>query len=1094
VSGAPGGPRVGGSVGPYRLDAALGSGGNATVFRARGPDGAAVAVKVLHPHSVGTEHAKRFTREYRALARLDHPNIVRVIQAGVDDGYPWIAMELVEGRDLDAELAAWATADPADRFTRAEQILRGLCAALVHVHERGLIHRDLKPANVLIDPEGRPRLSDFGVVKDQGSNATALTRHGNLVGTIAFMAPEQITDEPVDPRTDLYSLGAILYVMLTDHKPIEADSITGFLARHLTHVPPAPSALRPDVPRRLEAICERLLYKDRSQRFPSAAAVLAALDARTDPDEDPLRGRDTTLAALRDRLSALHDGVGGVVAVVGPEGSGRTSVLRALARLAEEAGVAVAMADGAGPNPVTAALRALDADAAQEPTAQHLRALAERLRGRPTVLILDDLDRANPKILDATGRLVHKLVAVEVEPLLLVFGARLGSAAAAALMDGESTGIPAEIHELGGLAREDLLLALRDRGLRGTTASALARRFLDELGGLPGAVDRQLAALLGAGWIRRDDGRLVAALPMGELHRRPLPVPPAMRAAIEERLAALQPDGLALAEALAVFGRPTAVEPLLAAARAPRGALDDLRDGGLIEWIDEDGARSVRFAQPWAAATVFAAIHPVRRQGIHGAVADALTAQSGLAGLAEQARHREAAGQPSAAYPLLARAARLASREHRHALVLELTEHALRLAPAAERALPSEQAIELRGRLSLMRGEALLARGAWDEAREPLEQALAAARLAGTPATVGRAAAGLGRAWYHRERYDEAAPLLTEALALTPEPSADRAYALRALADLHLRRGELDQAEALWQQALDRATALDAEARARRGLANLRVLQNRLVEASEQLDRADSQLRAGGAARVRVAVLARLIELDLAAARFATAQRRSEELVDLAEREELESCLAEAWITRVEVLVRTAPGAAVSAALDKAATWVRLDPPRAGLLRIRFARSLAILRRFDQALAVLPDPLALDADPIEDPAGQHGALRALASAARHPSRAVELAHWCLRRPPPRLRLRHFALLVDAGEALRLAGDIAGPRAVAKRGLAALDAEGYDGPRLELLALFARVDPDPRIRDALDRVLERIRTDQPPAIADALAARFSEAGG
>jgi tetratricopeptide (TPR) repeat protein len=1085
------GPRVGGRVGPYQLEAALGSGGNATVFRATGPDGGAVAVKVLHPHSVGTEHARRFTREYRALARLDHPNIVRVIEAGLEDGYPWIAMELVEGPDLDAVLAIWADADPPDRFERAERVLRGLCEALAHIHERGLIHRDLKPANVLIDRDGRPRLSDFGVVKDQGGNATALTRHGNLVGTIAFMAPEQITDEPVDARTDLYSLGAVLYVMLTDRKPIEAESITGFLTRHLTHVPAAPSTLRPDVPRRLEAICERLLYKDKSQRFATARAVLAALDAREDPDHLPLRGRDALLSAVRDRLAALRDGVGGVLAIVGPDGSGRTATLHEIAALARQVNLPVATTEGGARHPITALLRALTPEATAEPAPQHLRALADALRGVPTVVIVDDADRLSPKMADALGRLVNKLVAVEVEPALLVLSARTG---AAPLIEGGVSGLPAETLTIGGLGRDDLLLALRDRGLRGTTASALARRLLGDLGGLPGAVDRQLAALLAAGWLRRDDGRLVAALPLNEINRRPLPVPEVAREALESRFAALDPEALATAETLAVLGRPGERELVCQAARSTPSAVARLMDEGLVEAIDDDGDRALRFAAPWAAATLFADIHPVRRQGVHAALADALAGRGGLNNLIEQARHHEAAGQPAAAYPLLARAARIASREHRLAQALDLTSHALRIAPAAERALEPTAAIELRGRINLIRGEALLARGDWADAQQPLEQALVAARLQGQPATVGRAAAGLGRALYHRDALDDAAPLLTEALDACPDGSADRGYALRALADLHLRRGDLAAAEDLWSQGVARATTPDALARAQRGLAHLRVLQGRLAEASTLLDRADSLLQASGEPLVRVSVLARAVELDLAAGRYATALRRSEDLVGIAERAEIEGRLATAWVTRLEALVRCAPPGAEGAALDKVATSMRLDPPRAGLLRLRFSRCLSGLGRFDQALSVLPDPLALPADPIEDPAAQHGALRALASAHRHPVRAAELAQWSLRRPPPRLLLRQVAILFDAGEALRRAGDPTSARAAAKRGLSAMEGEGFDGLRLELLALFARVDHDPRVRDALDRVLDRVRAEQPPDIADALTRRFADLSG
>ena len=136
---------------------------------------------------------------------------------------------------------------------------------------------------------------------------------GRLVGTVAFMAPEQIMGDPMDSRADLYSLGAVLYLMLTLKRPIEADSIAGYLARHLTHVPRAPAEIDPRVPRHLERICVRLLLKDPAQRYSSARQVLEVLAAGLPASRPPVHGREPLLGSLLVRLDALQDGAGGVV-------------------------------------------------------------------------------------------------------------------------------------------------------------------------------------------------------------------------------------------------------------------------------------------------------------------------------------------------------------------------------------------------------------------------------------------------------------------------------------------------------------------------------------------------------------------------------------------------------------------------------------------------------------------------------------------------------------------------------------------------------------------------------------------------------------
>ncbi len=221
-------PTAGTRVGPYLLEEQVGSGGNARVFRARDAEGRAVALKVLHPGRATAEDLKRFQREFASLQRLDHPNVIKVFEAGETSGHAWLAMEFVDGCDLGGLVEAWTASEPADRWVRVERILRGLCAALGVVHASGVVHRDLKPSNVLITGAGDPKLTDFGVVKGDDVFSTNLTVAGQLLGTVAFMSPELITGDPIDARSDLYALGALLYVLLTGRRPVVADSIAFF--------------------------------------------------------------------------------------------------------------------------------------------------------------------------------------------------------------------------------------------------------------------------------------------------------------------------------------------------------------------------------------------------------------------------------------------------------------------------------------------------------------------------------------------------------------------------------------------------------------------------------------------------------------------------------------------------------------------------------------------------------------------------------------------------------------------------------------------------------------------------------------------------
>jgi len=270
----------GGIVGPYRLEACLGRGGAGEVWRVTHlPTGAQRALKTLLPFAE-LQDRERFVREGQALATLDgHPHVVRVHEVGELAGRAYLVMDLARSEDLNARLKAGPL--PAEE---ARQLLIKLASGLAHVHRHGLLHRDLKPHNVLFADDGRPLLSDFGLVR--GPSRSSLSVTGEILGTPAYMAPEQAMGEPVDERTDVYGLGAVLYHVLCGRPPFQGPTPIAVLTQVAQEPPRPPSSVAAEVPPDLERVCLRALAKDPNQRYPSARALG---DALTTPEAPPLR-------------------------------------------------------------------------------------------------------------------------------------------------------------------------------------------------------------------------------------------------------------------------------------------------------------------------------------------------------------------------------------------------------------------------------------------------------------------------------------------------------------------------------------------------------------------------------------------------------------------------------------------------------------------------------------------------------------------------------------------------------------------------------------------------------------------------------------
>src|SRR4051812_44449744 len=283
--------------GRYRVLHRVGSGGMADVVCAEDLQlGRKVAIKLLHRRfAQDEEFVERFRREASSAAGLQHPNVVAVYDRGAWDDTYYIAMEYLEGRTLKKLVQDEAPLAPERAIELTIQILR----AARFAHKRGIIHRDLKPHNVIVDAEGRAKVTDFGIAK---AGASDMTQTGSIMGTAQYLSPEQAQGHAVSAASDLYSVGIILYEMLTGRVPFEGESAVTIALKQVSEAPVAPSALNPAIPPALEAVILRALEKDPARRFGDADEFIGAGGAAgraPAPPGPPVGGSDPATSVLQ---------------------------------------------------------------------------------------------------------------------------------------------------------------------------------------------------------------------------------------------------------------------------------------------------------------------------------------------------------------------------------------------------------------------------------------------------------------------------------------------------------------------------------------------------------------------------------------------------------------------------------------------------------------------------------------------------------------------------------------------------------------------------------------------------------------------------
>src|SRR5215469_435108 len=277
------------SIGRYRVEALLGTGAMGEVYRAHDPAiDRLVAIKVVRPELVagsgGEQLLERFRREARAAGRRFHPNIVAIWDFGDDNGMPFLVMELVEGHSLDQVIKSSGPLPP----VRSAGIITQVLSALGFAHENGIVHRDVKPSNIMVLQGDQVKVADFGIARLEASEFTIV---GDLLGTPAYMAPEQLSGGSIDHRTDLFAAGVILFEMLSGVKPFRGKSITEIISFMENRGPEDIRALNPAVPDSLKLVITKALAFDPARRYDDAGEFSKAI-----VDSFPLRFDQTRLA------------------------------------------------------------------------------------------------------------------------------------------------------------------------------------------------------------------------------------------------------------------------------------------------------------------------------------------------------------------------------------------------------------------------------------------------------------------------------------------------------------------------------------------------------------------------------------------------------------------------------------------------------------------------------------------------------------------------------------------------------------------------------------------------------------------------------
>lgn len=856
----PGSPESIGS-GRFEIAGFLGEGSRKRVFLARDrTEGMRlVAVAEFSTEGMGATAQVRARREAAAMAELGaHPNLVPVICSGEDEGRPFIASEYMSGGDL-GELLGRSDGrrlDPA----RAVAIAADVSAGLAHAHSRGMIHRDIKPANVWLDADGSARLGDFGLARTAAQTRESV--EGMVVGTAAYLPPEQAIGRECDERADLYSLGAILYEMVTGQQPFPGDDPVAIITRHISADPVPPGRVAEGIPARLERLVLELLAKQPAERPGGAVELIELLagalddgpdidgaDGADGTDANPLEGiaggifvgRERELEQVREVTELALEGRGGAVMFEGEPGIGKTRMLEHLATYSRLRGLNVFTATCQGSEtlppywPFIMVIREYARSADPVGLAWQLgsdgpelaRLVPELREIVPSIgraeAPADDGEGARFRLFEAIARLLEGIATSR--PLVLVLDDLHW-------VDSSSLGL---IRYLGSRVQgKPMLMAAAYR-----EEEALARpeliEMIDELSQLPNRVRIHLTGLgpeAVAEYFRLATGeplgparlaevceqtggnpffvgeivRLIATEGSSPGHGEPLGIPSGVREAIDRRLAALPPGVLEVLEIAATAGRRFDPELIAAvASEAVEPALSRARAARIVE--SAPGSAELQFAHSVFIETLVERIETDRAAGLHRLLGQEIERRAGsdrdaqLPALANHF-HNAGAGFADEAFSYSLAAGRQAAAQAAHAAASEHLGRALATGLAR-----GEGEIDLRLEL----GGAMIKAGHYGDARELLFETAAVARKSSDPARVGQVAMLIAETTEIGFTDDELVELLREGLRTLEEADADLGLQARLTASISLEDNWTDMTGEAKRLA-ERSVTLAAEA------------------------------------------------------------------------------------------------------------------------------------------------------------------------------------------------------------------------------------------------------------------------------------------
>ena len=913
-------------IGSYRYIRSVGKGGMADVLLASDPSNSLFALKVLKASRFQSGRA-RFGREFRALTRLRHPNVIRVDSFGDIFGHPYIAMEYVEGTDLHNVIRNFRDLSLNQRWQRSKTILTELCHALSYIHSRGFVHRDLKPSNVLITQEGSCKVTDFGIVKDLDPSLE--DKSTTLVGTWAYTSPEQIGGLEIDHRSDLYSLGIILYAMLTSRRPFAAQNMAGYLKLHRDKKPKSPSQFIPEVPSLLESICLKLLQKSPQDRFQSAQEILVLLgQAQPDPAlqkqlhawELPFNSNRNDRTVIQQAIGQLNHSSGQLLIISGPTGYGKSSLLKFATRLAQQQQLPVHFFSlHANQNPLenlvsiseqirkesadeelTKILYTLSqsglnpqSDTWQRLTAALQSALKKLLEERPQIILIDGLNHAAESIFDLIELWKSVLIEQLKLPLLIC-----------TTIEGEVSNLqiapPWSSLKLEPLTQAQIEALLKDTFKVETDLSALSSRLHSETDGVPLFLTEYIRYLITLKHITVDQNQLTLKTSPDTIADLQLEVPPSIRQLARSQYSTLSQPQKAVINLMASLARESDLDFLLDLLCEDTEEEEQYLDA--IHQLDKAGvllsrqigiSQYIRFERTKVSEVIYEDLSNSHRIEIHIKIAQILEQQYShhkTLNLCQQiGEHYRRAEKMARAYKYLSVASMELLERGLIAEALKLSVDVHPMMRAAKEGLSHEDFIQSRCNLLQVQSGVTRNRGEWKENAKALRTLLRYARELESWSLEMTSSLYLGQAFINLGQINEGESRLLktlEACKLKHDRNLINA-ALHHLCQLEWSRGNIQQCEVYATEALMRTSRSEqtiSRANSLLSLSAVQAAQGHILEARVGMEEAAVILEHLNRSEKQTTVLCNLAEVYIWQGEWLAGVKLAQKAFQLSER------------------------------------------------------------------------------------------------------------------------------------------------------------------------------------------------------------------